>query len=149
MSTKLIYFILIPVLIVITGLYFLGNNKKNNVPIFNKESENRKFSVTSTQNKVSISPTISFEEIKKVTEAKSLIISLKNKTFNPPSLKIKAGDQVVWKNEDTITYDIKGDGWGGITLNAGGKMTKVFEKTGKYSYRCTLFPGMNAEITVE
>jgi plastocyanin len=71
--------------------------------------------------------------------------------FEPASLTVKQGDKVVWVNRDffphTATALDRSFDSGDIETNAG--WTYVADKTGTFSYVCTLHPTMRATLTVK
>jgi plastocyanin len=80
-------------------------------------------------------------------------VSQKNRTFSAKSLKIKAGDSVNFKNDDTVSHNI-------FSLSdaktfdtgayAGGQAKKVtFEKAGNVEIECAIHPDMKMLIEVE
>jgi plastocyanin len=80
-------------------------------------------------------------------------VSQKSRTFAPKNLKIKAGDTVGFKNDDTVSHNI-------FSLSdtktfdtgayPGGQTKKVtFEKAGNVEIECAIHPDMKMLIEVE
>jgi plastocyanin len=71
--------------------------------------------------------------------------------FEPASLTVKRGDRVVWVNRDffphTATALDRSFDSGDIGTNAA--WTYVADKSGTFSYVCTLHPTMKATLTVK
>lgn len=80
-------------------------------------------------------------------------VVLKDISFTPASLKIKAGDRVTWRWEDGpyVPHNIHSTGrlrFAGAPDKKAGTHTVRFAKRGVYSYRCTIHAGMTGKITV-
>jgi len=75
-------------------------------------------------------------------------VSISNSSFAPPSLNIKAGTKVVWKNEDSLPHTVTFDGFGSQTLNQNDQYEYTFSQTGTYSYKCSIHPSMQGTVTV-
>ncbi len=69
-------------------------------------------------------------------------VTITNNKFEPKTVTIKAGSEVIWENKEgthTVTAD---DGsWGSSTLTAGQTYSHKFDKPGKYPYYCTFHGG--------
>lgn len=70
--------------------------------------------------------------------------------FSPTPLEIKAGTTVTWKNEDSVPHTIVADdgSFSSNTLNQGDSFSFTFEKTGSFSYHCSIHTSMKGTITV-
>jgi plastocyanin len=82
---------------------------------------------------------------------KARTISMKDKKFVPASLAIKAGETVVWQNDDdhdhTVVADDKTFKSGNISPDD--TFQYKFAKTGTFTYSCKYHPRMKGTITVE
>jgi amicyanin len=77
-------------------------------------------------------------------------VRIDNFTFQPPMLRIKAGTEVTWTNQDDIPHS--------IVLGALGVRSKAmdtdtsfayrFTKPGTYNYICGLHPHMKGQVVV-
>lgn len=80
-------------------------------------------------------------------------ITQKNQQFNPRTLTIKAGDEVVFVNDDTGTHNVFSESaTNSFDLKAQrpGASTRVaFPKPGKVDVRCAIHPSMRMTIEVE
>jgi manganese oxidase len=97
-------------------------------------------------------------------------IVVENIAFKPPSLVVRAGGAVLWRNEDggvahTVTAGTPGDKgipgvrepkphkltglFDGELDDAGASFTFTFERSGTYSYFCEIHPSMTGEIVVD
>jgi len=69
-------------------------------------------------------------------------VTLSNDKFEPKTVTIKAGSEVIWENKEgthTVTAD---DGsWGSSTLTAGQTYSHKFDMPGKHPYYCTFHGG--------
>ena len=77
----------------------------------------------------------------------------KEKRFEPSTLSVKAGDTLVFRNDDGIVHNVYST-TGGHEFNSGaqkpGSEIKVkFDKGGKVSVRCAMHPKMKLSVTVK
>lgn len=79
-------------------------------------------------------------------------VSIKNFTFVPASITVKAGTTVTWTNGDQDPHTVTSDGKAGPLnskpLNEGDSYRYTFTQPGTYSYLCTIHPFMTATVTV-
>jgi plastocyanin len=70
--------------------------------------------------------------------------------FQPEVLKVKAGDSIVWINNDPFphTATSQAGGFDSKLLNAGGSWTYVADKKGEFGYTCTFHITMKAKLVV-
>lgn len=80
-------------------------------------------------------------------------IGQKGRLFKPGALKVKAGDTVIFKNDDTVTHHIysstKGHEFDLETTKPGQDSRRTFSAPGRIDVRCGLHPGMRLVVTVE
>ena len=95
------------------------------------------------------------------------VVGLKSLMFMPPTLTIKVGQTVTWRNDEPITHTVTSGSVTGIDpktgLRSGQKPDSLFDaklpkkgstfsftfrKAGTYSYYCDIHQGMNATIVV-
>lgn len=78
-------------------------------------------------------------------------VSIENMSFKGSSLAVKAGTEVTWKNNDSITHTVTSDtgAFESGNLAPGNTYKHVFDKTGTYPYICSLHPTMRATIIVQ
>jgi plastocyanin len=86
-----------------------------------------------------------------------------DKPFNPSPLSVKAGDTVIWRNDDveihTVTSSDPSSNSLAMTnknreldsgpLNPRQTFEHTFEKPGKYNYFCMIHPSMTGEVVVD
>jgi plastocyanin len=90
------------------------------------------------------------------TEQKAAV-TIKNFSFNPATLTVKAGTNVTWTNEDSVTHDLTNDAIGDIAegrlfsldVEPGKTFSFTFNNTGTYNYHCDIHPSMKGAIVVE
>lgn len=76
--------------------------------------------------------------------------------YDPPSLIIFAGGEIIWKNNDVSSHTVTSgniiEGPNGIfdsgLIKAGSTFSFKFEEKGQYDYFCMIHPWANASITV-
>ena len=71
-------------------------------------------------------------------------------SMNMPSnaLQILKGDTVVWTNLDAVAHDVTFKDRSYALRKAGAQARRTFRKTGAFSYRCTIHPGMTGLVYV-
>jgi plastocyanin len=69
-------------------------------------------------------------------------VTITNNKFEPKTVTVKAGSEVIWENKEgthTVTAD---DGsWASAGLTAGKTFSHKFDKPGKYPYYCSFHGG--------
>jgi plastocyanin len=79
-------------------------------------------------------------------------VSIDNFTFNPPTLRVKAGTKVTWTNKDDIPHGIASSAntfARSQALDTNESFSFTFAKPGTYQYFCYLHPHMVGSIVVE
>jgi amicyanin len=71
--------------------------------------------------------------------------------FSPPSLTVKAGTTVTWRNKDDIPHTVASSTrlFKSKALDTDDSYSFTFNDPGSYEYFCTLHPHMTAKIVVE
>jgi plastocyanin len=71
-------------------------------------------------------------------------------SMNMPSnaLRILKGDIVVWTNLDPVSHDVTFKDRSYALRGSGAQARRTFRKTGAFSYRCTIHPGMTGLVYV-
>jgi plastocyanin len=64
------------------------------------------------------------------------------------AVKILKGDTVVWTNLDPISHDVTFKDRSYMLRTPGAQARRTFRKTGAFSYRCTIHPGMTGLVYV-
>jgi plastocyanin len=78
-------------------------------------------------------------------------VKIDNFTFAPPSLTVKAGTMVTWRNEDDIPHTVASSTrvFKSKALDTDGSFSFTLTKPGSYEYFCSLHPHMTGKIVVE
>ncbi len=80
-------------------------------------------------------------------------VSQKGKQFQPGELRIRAGDRVVFRNDDEVTHNVFSKTPGAefnVKLQAPGTESPVvLERPGVVDVRCAVHPAMKLRIVVE
>lgn len=85
----------------------------------------------------------------KVPNSKDSIITISNFSFQPEQLTIKAGKEVTFKNEDSVTHTVTGEEFDSGNIESGGTYKHTFTKKGSVNYHCSIHPSMKGIIVVE
>jgi plastocyanin len=88
-----------------------------------------------------------------VVHAGERSVGQKGRLFSPGALSVKAGEVVVFNNDDTVTHHVysstKGQEFDLSTAKPGQNMRHTFSKPGRVDVRCGLHPGMRLAVTVQ
>ena len=78
-------------------------------------------------------------------------VKIDNFSFAPAALTVKAGTQITWTNGDDIPHTVVSNGpaFKSKVLATGEKFTFTAEKTGTYSYFCSIHRNMTGKVVVE
>src|SRR6266568_8466101 len=78
-------------------------------------------------------------------------VKIDNFTFAPPSLTVKAGMTVTWRNEDDIPHAVASSTrvFKSKALDTDDSFSFTFNDAGTYEYFCSLHPHMKGTIVVE
>lgn len=80
-----------------------------------------------------------------------IIVLIGGYVFKPEMVRIKAGTEVIWKNNDDVEHTITaGDkSFDSGTLGPQKEFKIVFSKPGTYKYYCDMHPSMAGTVIVE
>jgi amicyanin len=83
--------------------------------------------------------------------AEDAAVKIDNFSFSPPSLTVKAGTTVTWRNKDDIPHTVASSGrlFKSQALDTDDSYSFTFNEPGSYQYFCSLHPHMTAKIVVE
>jgi amicyanin len=81
-------------------------------------------------------------------------IHIKNFSFGPALLKVKAGTAVTWINDDEEPHNVVNVGMPTRVFRSGGmdgedRYSFTFETPGTYQYICSVHPYMHGEVVVQ
>lgn len=77
------------------------------------------------------------------------VVVEKDIAFDPPTVTVKAGEKVTFKNEDSVAHQVEIDGEELELQSPGDDVTWTASETGTYPFTCTIHPSMTGEVTVE
>lgn len=89
-----------------------------------------------------------------MSEAKQTnTVEIKNFSFGPQAITVKAGTKVTWTNQDSVKHNAakdegQSDGPDGPLLAKGESYSYTFEKPGTYTYHCDPHRSMTAVVYV-
>lgn len=78
-------------------------------------------------------------------------IEMENIAFNPKTVTAKVGQEVYWKNKDSVDHNVvatQGEDFKSENFGKDGTFEYKLDKAGDIKYTCTLHPGMDGEIKV-
>ena len=77
-------------------------------------------------------------------------VSITNMAFSPATLSIKAGDTVIFRNDDRMPHDATAANGAFSTprLEPGQAAQLTFPGAARYDYICSIHPSMTGSITV-
>lgn len=77
-------------------------------------------------------------------------VGIDNFTFSPQVVTVKAGDTVIWTNNDDIPHTVADPPkFRSKALDTGDSYSFTFTTPGAYDYFCSLHPHMTGRIVVE
>jgi plastocyanin len=78
-------------------------------------------------------------------------VSIRNFTFDPPSLEIPAGAKVTWVNHDDQPHTVTSTAnvFASPALDTDDKFSYTFAKAGEYPYYCKIHPKMTGKVAVK
>ncbi len=84
-------------------------------------------------------------------ETGAQVILIKSFAFAPEEIKVKAGTEVTWRNEDSVSHTVVSDSgdFESSTLRKGEEFSFTFSEAGEYSYHCGIHPSMKGKVIVE
>lgn len=90
-------------------------------------------------------------ESPKASVAASPVVLIDQMAFSPEVMKVRAGTEVVWKNNDSSIHTATADdgSFASPPMDQGDVFKKMFTKPGIYSYTCEMHPFMSGKIVVE
>jgi plastocyanin len=76
-------------------------------------------------------------------------VILKNVSFQPNTITVKAGTEVTFENQDSMNHTVTGPDFDSGSFGSGKSYQHVFGTPGVYEIRCTIHPGMKMTVTVQ
>ncbi len=83
--------------------------------------------------------------------APGAIVHMRDFTFDPETITIRAGQSVEWINDDAVMHSATADdtSWDSGEIDGGRTWSRVFEKPGTYAYYCDDHTYMKATVVVK
>ncbi len=78
-----------------------------------------------------------------------LQVTIKNMKFDPPTLEVKSGDVVEWKNDDITPHTATSATFDSASIEPEKSWRHTFTEPGSFPYHCTFHPDMKAAVTVK
>ncbi|OGY21952.1 MAG: hypothetical protein A2126_01530 [Candidatus Woykebacteria bacterium GWB1_45_5] len=78
-------------------------------------------------------------------------VSIESFSFKPSEITVKAGTEVTWMNNDSVTHTVTSDtnAFESGELAAGETYKHTFEEIGTFAYHCTPHSSMTGKVTVQ
>jgi plastocyanin len=78
-------------------------------------------------------------------------VIMNNRSYDPATVTIKAGDTVTWVNQDAPQHDVVADNgeFKSDLFDKGGTFSFTFSTAGTYPYHCSIHPGMTGTVIVQ
>jgi len=76
-------------------------------------------------------------------------VSIANYAFNPQQLTVKAGAEVTWTNNDSVTHTVTFDSFNSGDIAPGGTYKHTFSDAGTFNYHCSIHTSMTGSIIVQ
>jgi plastocyanin/uncharacterized membrane protein len=78
------------------------------------------------------------------------LVVIRQMHFDPPTVSVKVGDTVQWKNEDIFTHTVTADdsSFDSGPIAPGQSWTGIFKVPGMFGYHCRPHPNMAAQLVV-
>ena len=139
MNNKVIIGIIIAIIIIGGGAYFLSKSNSPQTEMQNMPTRSQ------TQGQTQANPTTTTDTMGKNN------VTIQNFAYSPASLTVKVGDKVTWTNQDSIGHSATADDNSFDTgvLAQGQSGSETFSKAGTFTYHCSVHPNMKATIIVQ
>ncbi len=84
------------------------------------------------------------------TDASEVAIQIRDFTYTPQTVSVKAGARVTWTNDDVVPHTAtdRSAAWDTKPLSRGQSSTQAFSSVGTFHYYCTLHPSMTGSVIV-
>lgn len=136
MNNKYIVWLVVGLLVVGAGIYFLQNKNSN----------------------YSSTPSSTYDETSKTKTSAGTPAPVINKVvhnvsivgfaFVPSSITVRKGDTIVWTNKDSAPHTVTGGDLKSASLGQNQTYSFAYDRTGTFNYYCSLHPNMKGTVTV-
>lgn len=78
-------------------------------------------------------------------------VAISNFNFNPREIRVKAGEKVIWTNNDLAGHLVNADDGTFVSevLSQGKTFEHIFSVKGVFPYHCKIHPSMKGKVMVE
>jgi plastocyanin len=78
-------------------------------------------------------------------------LTISNFAFSPANVVVSPGTTLIWTNKDSDphTVDSTKNIWSSDALDTGNRFSRVFSKSGTFTYYCSIHPFMHGTVTVK
>lgn len=135
MNNKNIIIGIVVLLIIVGGIYFFSSQGSNTpTPAYNTNP----------------TPTAYVPKATPVPTAVQIIhnVSISNFAFLPANITVRKGETIVWTNKDPMTHTVTGGDMKSSALGQNQTFSFTYDKTGTFTYHCSIHPRMTGIITV-
>lgn len=79
------------------------------------------------------------------------VVTIEQMRFDPPTVKVRSGDTIVWVNKDLVAHTVSADGktFDSGSIAPGASWRYVARKPGPHPYQCLFHPTMHGTLIVE
>jgi plastocyanin len=79
------------------------------------------------------------------------VVTIEQMRFDPPTLTVHRGDEIVWANRDLVAHTASSDakGFDSQSIAPGASWRYRAGTPGRYTYRCIFHPTMHGTLIVE
>lgn len=135
MSNKYIG-VIVAILIIAGGIYFFKNQNSISTPKTSTPSP--------AQNQNPVTQPAPTPVLNQVIRN----VNITGFAFSPASLTVRKGETIVWTNKDPAPHTVTGGDLKSNALGQNETYSFTYDKTGSFSYYCSLHPSMKGTITV-
>ena len=143
MSNKYIIVLIVVLLVIVGGFYFFGNQNPGSSLPANTENQNP------INNSVPPTPKTPTPKPSPVINTVVHNVSISNFAFVPATITVKKNETIVWTNKDSTSHTVTGGDLLSNPLGQGETYSFAYDKTGTFSYHCSIHPSMRGTIVVK
>lgn len=89
-------------------------------------------------------------KVYKINGSRTVVVKIRNFSFNPQTVRVAAGAKIRWENEDNVIHTVTAAGkFDSAGITSGGQFELALTAKGAYDYNCTPHPFMTGKIIVE
>ena len=99
--------------------------------------------------RVSVADGVVAQQTTKPQAAHGVAIFIRNMKFDPPTVEVKQGDVVEWKNDDLTPHTATSASFDSASIEPEKSWRHTFGDAGNFPYACTFHPEMKGVIVVK